>query len=250
MVVSPPPQKKVPSKHRSWKIFGIVTGSIILLVVAFFFTLVIQAARNIRSAQNVAKLSNEKNFTQNGQNTNTATTVDRAVVETNDDPSLGPADAKVVIVEFGDFECPFCQQSVSVVKKILDKYGTKVKFIFRDFPNISIHPDALAAAEAAGCANDQGKFWAYHDLLYLNQNSLSTASLTQYAAQARLNVGTFSSCLSSQQHDAEIEQDFTAGQELGVSGTPTWFFNGHRVEGAIPYKTFEKIVKYGLAGKL
>lgn len=166
---------------------------------------------------------------------------------TDDDPSLGPRDAKVVIVEFGDFQCPFCKQAMPVVKEILKDYGDKILFIYRDFPLIDVHPQALIAAVAGECADEQGKFWEMHDKIFDNQAEINEFNLKTYAAQIGLNNVQFGECYASGKYLKEIEEDLVAGYEAGVRATPTFFINGSMVAGVIPLSTFEQIILYELS---
>lgn len=163
-------------------------------------------------------------------------------IETSDDPFLGPAEAKVVVVEFVDFQCPFCKQVYPMVRELAAQYGNRVKFILRDFPLNDIHPEAQAAAEASGCAFAQGneKFWAYHDKLYQNQETLSESSYAALAAQVNLDEAAFATCMSSHARRDEITTDLADGAAVGVTGTPTFFLNGYRVQGVIPKDKFAK----------
>lgn len=163
-------------------------------------------------------------------------------IETGDDPFLGPAEAKVVVVEFVDFQCPFCKQVYPMVRELAAQYGNRVKFILRDFPLNDIHPEAQAAAEASGCAFAQGseKFWAYHDKLYQNQEVLQASSYAALAAQVNLDEAAFATCMSSHARQEEIAADLADGAAVGVTGTPTFFLNGYRVQGVIPKEKFAK----------
>jgi protein-disulfide isomerase len=163
-------------------------------------------------------------------------------IETSDDPYLGPAAAKVVVVEFADFQCPYCKEVYSMVRELAAQYGNRVKFILRDFPLSEIHPEAQAAAEAAGCAFAQGneKFWAYHDKLFQNQAALSATTYEAIATQVNLDVPAFKTCMSSHARQSEIQSDLADGAAVGVTGTPTFFLNGYRVQGVIPKDTFAK----------
>ncbi len=236
--------------HRLVAKLVIIVLALFIFGAVVFATLVYRSYRELKAVHNLSSLSSTKEFTTGAVSVPGSSLVDRRAVESPDDPALGPADAKVTIVEFGDFQCPFSRASVTTMKQLLEKYGNKIRFIFRDFPNSSIHENATNAAVAAACAQTQGKFWQYYDLLFLNQENLLQSDLLRYAEQLRMDTATFQQCLLTEQRKQEVDDDFQAGTNLGVSGTPTWFINGHRVEGAIPYKTFEKIVKYGLKGKL
>ncbi|HEY6880105.1 MAG TPA: thioredoxin domain-containing protein [Polyangiales bacterium] len=143
-------------------------------------------------------------------------------------PAFGPADAKVTIVEFSDFQCPFCSRAADAAHKVKEKYGDKVRFVFRQFP-LSFHKDAHTAAEASLAANAQGKFWPFHDKLFANQQKLDRASLEGYAKEVGLNVPSFKKALDSKEFAATVDGELKMGEEVAVQGTPTMFLNGARV---------------------
>lgn len=156
----------------------------------------------------------------------------------NDDPSLGPPEssALLTITEFADFGCPFSRET-SYIVRALAEHTDIVRYVYRDFPLIDLHPNADVAAEAAQCAHDQGRFFDYHDKLYQNQYDLSTERLKQHARELGMDGAAFDTCVDSHRYAAEVAADKQAGTEAGVRGTPTFFFNGTRVEGAFP-RTF------------
>jgi protein-disulfide isomerase len=168
-------------------------------------------------------------------------------VVSNDDPYFGPVAAQVVVVEFGDFECPYCRQVFPTVRQLMSEYKNEVKFIFRDFPISSVHPSAQLAAEAAACAHEQGLFWAYHDKLFINQQDLSETALLAYAGQVGLETGRFVNCLSSGTYRAEVIDDLQAGVNAGVEGTPTFFINGIRYEGSLSLEIFRQLIDHALS---
>lgn len=145
-----------------------------------------------------------------------------------DVPSFGPADASVTLVEFSDFECPYCAKAAEVVAQIRADYGDRVRFVYRQFP-LSFHPQAHLAAQAALAAHAQGKFWPYHDLLFANQGALSQEALVGYAKQIGLETRSFRAALTEQSHRARVEEDLALGAKASVRGTPTLFVNGLRV---------------------
>lgn len=161
---------------------------------------------------------------------------------TEDDPSFGPKDAKVHIVEFGDFQCPYCKEAFPIVKKILSEYGNRIHLVFRDFPLLDMHPEALKAAEATECAQEQGKFWQLHDKIFQNQDRLSDSNLKLWARQLGLEPGKFNSCLDSGKYYDEVLEDLEAGIKAGVTGTPTFFINGYKVPGIISEENFKRII--------
>lgn len=165
-------------------------------------------------------------------------------IETIDDPSIGAENPVITIVEFADFECPYCRESVSALSKVIENYGTEVKIIFRDFPNLVSHPNAVEAALAANCANEQGRFWQYHDLLFEYQAELSENLYRDLAVNLGLDMEKFNSCMDSQKYLAEVQDDLREGIRLGVEGTPTYFISGSKLpSGVIPYETFVEMIK-------
>ncbi|MEZ4666487.1 MAG: DsbA family protein [Anaerolineae bacterium] len=169
-------------------------------------------------------------------------------VSVDDDPSWGPQDAPVTIVEFSDFQCPFCGRFHRETYDQLRKdYEGKIRFVYRDFPILSLHPNAEISAEAADCANEQGKYWEYHDLLLSNQDKSFPADLTHFASQLNLNMTAFGECTSSRRYQQEVATDVQDGQSYGVTGTPTFFINGQPLVGAQPYAVFASAIDAELA---
>ena len=160
-------------------------------------------------------------------------------------PSRGNASAKVVIVEFADFECQFCAKAHETVMGVLKVYGDKVRLVFRHYP-LSFHPKAPKAAEATACADEQGKFWELHDALFESQE-LDVDSLKMQAKRAGVDETKFTSCLDSGRTAALIKRDMAAGQHVGVSGTPAFFINGFMLSGAQPEDAFRKLIDAELA---
>ena len=159
-----------------------------------------------------------------------------------DDPVIGPAGAPVTIVEFSDFQCPFCQRVAPTLKRVRDAYGDRVRIVWKDFPLTSIHPQAFKAAEAAQCAREQGQFWEYHDRLFGNQQALQVESLKKYAADAGLDAGKFGSCLDTAKYAERVQGQMGVGAALGVNSTPAVFINGRLLTGAQPYETFVAVI--------
>ncbi len=154
----------------------------------------------------------------------------------------GNPDAKVVIIEYSDFQCPFCGKAQTTVEQILNDYNGKVKLYYKQFPLTQIHPNAQKAAEASLLAADQGKFWEYHDLLFENQDNLDLASLKRYAAQLNLDMEKFNSGLDSGIKAQAVNKDLEEGIRNGVGGTPMFFINGQVVSGAQPYSVFKQTI--------
>jgi protein-disulfide isomerase len=160
----------------------------------------------------------------------------------------GPADAPVRIVEFSDFECPYCRNVEKTLQTVLAKYQGKVSLAYRDFPLTGIHPSAQRAAEASRCAADQGQFWPYHERLFVSQ-SLDVKALKENARDVGLDQVKFDLCLDSGRQREAVDRDAQQGRLAGVSATPAFFINGIPVSGALPAAAFEKIIDEELARK-
>lgn len=163
-------------------------------------------------------------------------------VSADDDPSIGPADAPVTIVEFSDFQCPYCQNSVATLKELRRLYGDKIRVVYRDYPGPN-HPQAVSAAEAAQCADDQGKFWEYHDALFNHQAAGTSWDYEALARDFGLQTGEFSACLTTGRYREEVRKDLQDGLALGITSTPTFFINGRPLVGAQPLAEFSRLIE-------
>jgi protein-disulfide isomerase len=161
--------------------------------------------------------------------------------------AFGPADAKVTIVEFSDVECPYCSRAASASKQIKEKYGSKVRFVFRQFP-LSFHPNAHIAAQASLAANEQGKFWELHDKMFEDQKKLDRASLEASAKAIGLDMAKFKKALDEKTYAATVDAEMKLGEEVAVDGTPTMFLNGKRVSNPTDFDTISKEIDAALAG--
>jgi len=165
----------------------------------------------------------------------------RQKIATADSPAQGPASAPIELVEFSDFQCPFCYRAHPTVKQVLSTYSGKIRFVYRNYP-LPNHPQARPAAEAAQCANEQGQFWPYHDRLFADQSKLSDADLKASAAALGMDAAKFNACLDSHKYKARVDADLQAGNEAGVNGTPAFFVNGRLLSGAQPFDEFKKVI--------
>lgn len=155
--------------------------------------------------------------------------------------------AKVVLVEYSDFECPFCSRHHPTMEALSEKYGDDVAWVWRHFPLTNIHPNAQPAAEASECAGEQGKFWEMADSLIDNQQSLSRSTYERIAGEIGLNLGNFTTCLDSGKYASLVQGQQAGGAAAGVTGTPATFVNGSIVSGAVPLTQFESIIDSVLA---
>jgi len=163
-------------------------------------------------------------------------------------PSRGPANAPVTIVEFSDFQCPYCARVQSELAKVRETYNDKVRIVYKDFP-LSIHNNAQKAAEASRCAREQNKYWEYHDVLFQNGSALSPDNLKKFAADLQLDTAKFNACLDSGKYAAAVNKDIADGTKVGVSGTPAFLVNGRFLSGAQPFSAFQEAIDDALASE-
>ena len=176
--------------------------------------------------------------------------VQRLNVSADDDPFVGPENATVTIIEFSDFECAYCVRFYKdTLGSLLDSYPAEIRFVYRDFPLVSIHPNAKPAAEAAQCAFAQDKFWEFHNQLFENQTQLGDRLYLKIASDIGLDMAAFEQCYSSSAFSEEVSNDFESGRRLGVTGTPTFFVNGRPLIGAQPLSAFTAIIEEELAAR-
>ncbi len=219
-----PSQSAVPvsSQHkRRWPwIVAIIVLILVLVGGGYFYFLV---------RQNIASLESD--------------TTQSKTLATTDDPYKGPDDAAIIVVEFADFQCPYCRQSFPVVREIISQYEDRVKFIYRDFPLTSLHSQAQIAAEAGECAHEQDMFWPMHDKMFINQDDLSLNALQRYAREIEIpDPIQFNTCLTSRKYETEVNKDFSDGYFAGVDGTPTFFINGQEFTGAVSVENFKTVL--------
>jgi len=154
---------------------------------------------------------------------------------------IGSASPKITIVEFGDYACPICKKAFPKIREVSVKYKDNVKIIFRDYPVITNYSANLALA--ARCAGEQGLFWVMHDKLFINQGVSSDEDIMELANQIGADTDRFNNCFNNRKLIPDIQNDYQDGEDLGVNGTPTWFINGNKVEGDIPYNTLIDLIE-------
>ncbi|MGO9454942.1 MAG: thioredoxin domain-containing protein [Candidatus Binataceae bacterium] len=163
-------------------------------------------------------------------------------------PSVGPANAPVTIIEFSDFQCPFCKRVEPTLKEVREKYGDNVRLVYMDYP-LPMHNHALDAAKAGRCAAEQGKFWPFHDAMFADQSKESPADLKAIAKNLGLDTGKFDTCLDQAKYEAGVQSDLEQGRQLGIDGTPAFFINGRMLVGAQPPESFNQIIDEELSSK-
>jgi protein-disulfide isomerase len=166
----------------------------------------------------------------------------RAEISTAAAFTKGPSEAPVTVVEYGDFHCPYCKRVQATLTQLLAKYDGKIRLVYKDMPLDSLHPQARAAAEAARCAGEQGKFWEFHDKIYAGESDASAATMQRYAQELALDAAKFEACRSTRKYQSQVQADAAEGTKLGVSGTPGFFINGRFVSGAVPLESFSAII--------
>jgi len=177
----------------------------------------------------------------------TQTPVKRVNVPTEGSPSYGPANAVITIVEFSDFQCPYCHKWFAETWPLIQQaYAGKIRLVYRDFPLTSLHPDAEPAAEAASCAGEQNQYWPFHDRL-MGGDQFGDDVYQAYASSLKLDLVKFKDCLTSHRFQTAIQNDANYGASLGITGTPTFFVNGIPLVGAQPFSTFKTVIDQELA---
>ena len=187
--------------------------------------------------------------------TSTLQTTKKAPVRYNvpagNNPSTGPENAPITLIEFSDYECPFCQKwYVETYSQLMQDYQGKIRFVYRDFPLTGLHANASPAAIAADCAGEQGKYFPFHDKLFTGGLSLSRETYIQYATDLGLDLDQFTSCVDTNKFQDAVEANYTFAYNLGIQSTPTFFINGLAIVGAQPYSVFKQIIDQELAGQI
>ena len=217
--------------HKKWWGKLIIAAGVFLLVllVAFGFYL-FDAVQRIRKDEVLGQITSYKNFIGDKQ---------KIALGNGDNYWIGSANPKITIVEFFDFECPYCKNSFPKIREIGIKYKNDVKIIVRDYP---MHENSPDLAMAGRCAGEQGLFWPMHDKLFANQGVSGKEQLAEMANQIGANIERFKDCFDKQKYIIQIRKDFADGEDLEITGTPTWFVNGYRIDGDAPMKTWEEII--------
>ena len=224
---------KVLKKKSIWPV---VITLVILCGVGFFVWRVVDYMELIRSGEIIDLQTSQKREMSISKLASavTAPSLENFEFILDNEPSLGNENAPLIVVLFGDFECQYSRQASFAMRALAYQYSDRVRFIYKDFPLTDVHPNAELAAEAAACADDQGRFWDMHDRLYQNQVDLSYDALVEHARTINLEMGRFIACLDSNLHKEEIAADYEEGLLAGVYGTPTFFLNGQIISGVIP----------------
>lgn len=243
-------------RSKSSFVLGLVSGVAIVSSVGFLIFLSAYAKQN--------DLFSFKTTANQNEDQVVADDIDTGVANNNNQPSAaaqpdavgkvdvkvaandyvrGNKNAKITIVEFTDYQCPFCSRFHDTMKQVMAKYPKQVRWVLKHFPLESIHPYARKAALAAECAGEQKKFWEYTDEIFANQASLNDAYLATVAKNLKLDTNKFNSCLSSEKYASKVNADLQLGQTYGVRGTPGSFINGTTIPGAVPFEQIDAMIK-------
>jgi protein-disulfide isomerase len=231
---------KTPIYKRIWPYLALIPVAFVLGVGAGYLAW----GRETAQAKTQAQAQAQAQVQEAAQN------IQRFDIPEDDDPSIGPKNAPITIIEFSDYECPYCRRWYSeVYGKLREEYPDQVRIVFRDFPLTAIHPNAVPAAEAANCAGDQDAYWEFHDKLFAGGQFGSEIYL-QYASELGLNMDEFNACIESGKFNDEVMGDYQYAAGLGVRSTPTFFLNGLPIVGAHPYDVFQQVIEKELAGEI
>ncbi len=226
-----------PKKSGHWFVW---LGLVAVLVLGFGLAM--------RQSKGVGKSADDTDRSSAVQRRRDGEPVDAAPDFTGDArPSRGPEDAPVTVVEFTDYQCPFCARHYQLTyPRLFQEYGDRIQYVVRNFPIVQNHPHAAKAAEAAECAFVQGRFWQYHDRLFENSSGLDNESLERYARDLGLDSSRFDRCLDSGEKSGIVARDLKDGRRYGVRGTPTFFINGRILIGAQPFPVFKEYIERAL----
>ena len=231
-----------PTKKRWWRRWwGILVLAVFAVITLFFLYVGYLVIRTVVAPLPQDQAQNTKRFTVSSEG-GEASRVDKSRLVRDTSASLGSPNAPVQIVEFVDFECPYCLESYPIIRSLAAEYGERIHYVFRHYPVPQLHERAEDTALAVLCAAKQEKFWPYHDRLFQNQAQLSDDDLRVFAESVGLNLSLFDECRRSSETREDLKRDVADGTALGVRGTPTWFINGTKVEGAIPEDIFRKVI--------
>lgn len=226
--------------QRRWGKWTLLASTLILILVIWFIFLVINNLVHFYRGDTFDKTTltwvNSDEVAKNQEAT--------SALLTEDDPYKGVDKAMIYVVSYQSFACPYSKENQADLKVMLDKFGPLVRFVFKDFPTEGLHENVFNAHLAANCAQEQNKFWEYHDVLFANQGKFSKAELKAYAEQLGLKMSDFDACLDSEKYSQEIRQDYAQGVNLGVEGTPSYIINGQLIKGTVTTELWEEVIGF------
>ena len=227
--------------HKRW--WGIILIFFIIMIIIFILFIAFLVVRDLNYFKQGKFYDKETNLWFTEQEFKTQQK-DVADLMTEDDPWLGTEEPFVSILAYDSFGCPVCKEEQPEIKKMITNFSSLVRFIPKDFPTEGMHKDVLNAHLAANCANEQGKYWEYRDVLFLNQDDFTKNNLKVLAKNLGLNIDEFNYCLNEEKFIQEVRQDFATGAQLGVIGTPSYIVNGTLISGSLTYDKWRKIISY------
>jgi protein-disulfide isomerase len=231
-------------RHLRWLYWLPVAFALGMVAGYFIFAYPLQGKLNSTQAQLAAAQGNTAQV-------DIPANIKRYDVPVDGNPASGPANAPITIIEFSDYQCPFCRQWYQDTwPQIQKNYGDKVRLVYRDFPLYGIHANAEPSAEAARCAGDQGKYWEFHNALFTSSTDLTRDTFDSIAQGLKLDVAALNKCIDAHTHKTEVENNYQYAANLGVGSTPTFFINGLALVGAQPYEVFQRVIDLELSGKL
>ncbi|PJA46781.1 hypothetical protein CO172_03515 [Candidatus Uhrbacteria bacterium CG_4_9_14_3_um_filter_36_7] len=241
--------KKQPHKRNYRVIFFIFLFIFVAAISSFFLWRVWYFSRLIQTGSLISLPSFSKEMSTSFKQDSLSKTSSSAQMNVFSEiaPFMGDRNAPLTIIEFADFACSYSQQVSFLIRSLAFEYPDKIQFVYRNFVQEDFYENSEEAAEAASCAHDQGKFWEFHDKIYSQPSDLSRERFIQYALSLNLNIKQFIACFDNHVHLQEIREDYQAGLAAGVYGTPTFFFNGIAIPGAIPADVFRDLIEYFLS---
>ncbi|PIR78528.1 MAG: hypothetical protein COU28_01140 [Candidatus Magasanikbacteria bacterium CG10_big_fil_rev_8_21_14_0_10_36_16] len=235
----------MPKQSKFWKYFFIFLASIVGLIFTFFLIFFIYYLAQLRygNSETKKKITSEyeRNFSTDINKDAPQDTTDYKKFVRKYNPTQGNTNAKVTIITFLDFQCPYCQTSYPTFSHVIEKYKPVIQVVFKNLPLTDIHPDAIAAALASTCASEQNKFWEYYTQVFTNKK-LDTDSLYNYGQSLGLDMNKFDTCFKTQRNLTDIQQDLKDAVDLGLRGTPTYLVNGKIIEGVISAEEWDNII--------
>jgi len=220
-----------------------------VFIVFIFLAIASMIYLGVKVAISVSNINSGKVFNPNSGNWITEETFrenqkELTEIHTGDDPWLGAEEPIIFVVAYESMSCPFCKENQADIRKMIAKFGSLVRFISKDFPTEGLHPNVMDAHLAAACANEQGSYWEYRDILFQNQGEFEKENLRKWAKQLGLSESQFNKCLDEEKYIQEIRADFASGAQAGVVGTPSYIINGNLIPGEIPFDIWEEIIGY------
>ncbi|MEI6288197.1 MAG: thioredoxin domain-containing protein [bacterium] len=229
-------------------LFAILVALVVILLIltlVWFGNLVNQVKNNRLGIIPDNLTPNAVNTIAVNNNNNNQNNPNRKIAEKNNRPFFGNKNAKLVVVEFGDFQCPYCAQEFTVIREIMNKYKKDILFIYRDYP--IINENSIPLTKYSLCANEQGKYWQFFDKLYTNQNNIaSTSTIYKMAKESGLDINKLEICFNSDKYEQQIAENMSDALTLGIDGTPTFFINGNKMAGPVPLKDWEQVITKSL----